>query len=292
MFPRARAAPAVSGAARPTRAHPQRIRESPAACPGPELPQRWPCSCCPLPIRPALVPDVGRSCCPGSLPDAARHSGPLRLFVPFALLLHGWPDAGGPGCLLPLPRAGAAAVLALLLLPAADPARPGSRRGPELLPWIAGPLPQGMPPAPAACCRSAGPAPAACCRSDPHRPSRSRPAATVRRRCRCRSAGPVNDHDTPTTTHRAQRHAAPPHHAGGPPAPGCNTYGVALIVTRTPSRYTHAPGGNTYGVALIVTRITRTRLVEETRFFPAQTQYQKGTVFAGDFSCGVGDPKI
>ena len=106
----------------------------------------------------------------------------------------------GPAGLLP--AAGAAALDHRPAAPLARwPARCRSRRS-------AGPAPAAVvDPAPLACCLLALAAALAC-----HD---------------CRAAGLAS------FTPRSTPHITPPqHHAGGPPAPGSNTYGVAFIVTR------------------------------------------------------------
>ena len=162
---------------------------------------------CPLPIRPAALDHQPAG-------NAARPAGPVWPFDPFAPLHPGSAAGRRPSfalaaCCRSCRSAGPAPAAVV------DPAPLACCLLPELLPWIIGP-PRRWPAGPPAAV--VDPAPLACCLL----------ALAAALACHdCRAAGLAS------FTPRSTPHITPPqHHAGGPPAPGSNTYGVALIVTR------------------------------------------------------------
>ena len=174
---------------------------------------------CPLPIRPAALDHrpVG---------NAARPAGPVWPFDPFAPLHPGSAAGRRPSfalaaCCRSCRSAGPAPAV---VVDPATLARWPAAGAAALDHWPAALLARW----PACCrsCRSAGPAPAAVV--DPATlaaAALAMAAAMVRRGRRAAALATITPRSTP--------HITPPqHHAGGPPAPGSNTVGVAFIVTR------------------------------------------------------------
>ena len=221
------------------------------------------------------------------LPALLAWSGPLTRSHPCTQEA---PPAGGHRSPW-LPVAGAAAALALLLLPSSIRPRWPADPLPELLPWITGPPP----------CWPAGCLlpelqqrwPCSCCRRRSGHAGRRR-AGHGRRHgppwpsCCC----PCNDHATQHATHHAaaasRRRAARPRKQHR----RCCLYRNAMHhhATRTPQVATPT-------VLPLSLRSSCARAFHEAtppgsrKKFPG-TQYQKGTVFREKISCGVGEPKI